>query len=153
MPHVGHVPGQVGDVAYGVVHNGDDAGNFDYIAGIAVKDFSGSPAEFARLRIPEQRYAVFTHREHISGIRRTMNAIWNDWLYFHNKTTADAPSLERANPGFNTMTGKNLSLIFTVTAKRLGRRPGRTWVRISASHDATCVTLRDQTSIREGKGT
>ena len=49
-------------------------------AGVEVTDFSDLPAEFTRIRIPEQHYAVFTHRDHVAGIRRTMNTIWNDWL-------------------------------------------------------------------------
>ena len=67
-------------MAYGVCCNGDDSGNFDYIAGVEVSDFSDLPREFGRVRIPEQRYAVFRHSEHISTIRRTVNAIWNQWL-------------------------------------------------------------------------
>ncbi len=50
-------------VAYGVCCNGDDAGNFDYIAGVEVADFSDLPREFARVRIPAQNYVVFTHSE------------------------------------------------------------------------------------------
>jgi AraC family transcriptional regulator len=49
--------------------------------------------------VPKQTYAVFQDRGHISTVGQTFEAIWNDWLAFHNKTTADAPSLERANPG------------------------------------------------------
>ena len=75
-----NIPGRIGKVAYGVCCNGDDAGNFDYIAGVEVADFSDLPREFARVRIPEQKYAVFTHAEHISTIRRTVNTIWNHWL-------------------------------------------------------------------------
>ena len=53
----------------------DDAGNFDYISGVEVSDFSDLPREFASVRIPEQRYAVFTHREHISSIDTTSRSI------------------------------------------------------------------------------
>src|SRR5690242_21494367 len=42
-----HIPRQVGHGAYGVCCNGDDAGNFDYIAGVEVADFSDLPREFA----------------------------------------------------------------------------------------------------------
>ena len=63
---VHNVPARVGNVAYGVCCNGDDAGNFDYIAGVEVSDFSDLPREFSRVRIPEQKYAVFTHsRTHL----------------------------------------------------------------------------------------
>src|SRR5882724_703760 len=37
---VENIPGRIGKVAYGVCCYGDDAGNFDYIAGVEVSDFS-----------------------------------------------------------------------------------------------------------------
>src|SRR5580692_706479 len=37
---VQNIPDRVGKVAYGVCCNGDDIGNFDYIAGVEVSDFS-----------------------------------------------------------------------------------------------------------------
>src|SRR6202048_4121450 len=43
---VENIPGRIGKVAYGVCCNGDDAGNFAYIAGVEVSDFSDLPREF-----------------------------------------------------------------------------------------------------------
>lgn len=102
---VDRIPGRVGKVAYGVCCNADDAGNFDYIAGVEVSDFSDLPREFARVRIPEQRYAVFSHREHISTIRRTVNTIWNHWLPSSGLKAADAPNFERYDEKFDPLTG------------------------------------------------
>jgi AraC family transcriptional regulator len=102
---VGNISGRLGKVAYGVCCNGDDAGNFDYIAGVEVSDFSDLPREFARVRIPEQRYAVFTHRDHISTIRRTINTIWNHWLPASGFKAADAPNFERYDENFDPLTG------------------------------------------------
>jgi len=99
------IPGRVGKVAYGVCCNGDDAGNFDYIAGVEVSDFSDLPREFSRARIPEARYAVFSHREHISTIRRTVNTIWNHWLPASGLKAADAPNFERYDENFDSLTG------------------------------------------------
>jgi len=102
---VDHIPARIGKVAYGVCCNGDDAGNFDYVAGVEVADFSDLPREFARVRIPEQKYAVFTHAEHISTIRRTVNTIWNHWLPTSGMKAADAPSFERYDENFDPATG------------------------------------------------
>jgi len=102
---VENIPGRIGKVAYGVCCNGDDAGNFDYIAGVEVSDFSDLPREFSRVRIPEARYAVFTHREHISTIRRTVNTIWNRWLPSSGLKAADAPNFERYDENFDPLTG------------------------------------------------
>jgi AraC family transcriptional regulator len=102
---VDHIPARIGKVAYGVCCNGDDAGNFDYVAGVEVADFSDLPREFARVRIPEQKYAVFTHAEHISTIRRTVHTIWNHWLPTSGMKAADAPSFERYDEKFDPATG------------------------------------------------
>lgn len=105
LPEMGHVPGQQGDAAYGVCCNQDDEGNFDYIAGVAVCDFSALPAHLARLRIPAQRYAVFRHERHISEIRRTVHTIWSQWLPESGHQAADAPNFERYGPEFDGRTG------------------------------------------------
>ena len=102
---VDHIPGRIGKVAYGVCCNADDAGNFDYIAGVEVSDFSDLPREFTGIRIPAQKYAVFTHRDHISGIRRTVNTIWNHWLPSSGLKAADAPNFERYDETFDSSTG------------------------------------------------
>ena len=99
------IPGRIGKVAYGVCCNGDDSGNFDYIAGVEVADFSDLPREFQRVRIPEQKYAVFTHGEHISTIRRTVGTIWTHWLPASGMKAADAPNFERYGEQFDSVTG------------------------------------------------
>jgi AraC family transcriptional regulator len=102
---VENIPDRVGKVAYGVCCKGDDAGNFEYIAGVQVTDFSELPREFSRVRIPEQKYAVFTHAEHISTIRRTINTIWNHWLPISGMKAAEAPNFERYDENFDPLTG------------------------------------------------
>jgi AraC family transcriptional regulator len=104
-PYIGHVPGEIAGVAYGVCVNGDDAGNFDYIAGVEVADFSDLPGDFHRVRVPARKYAVFPHREHISTIRRTTNTIWNKWLPASGHEIADAPEFERYGPEFDPHSG------------------------------------------------
>jgi AraC family transcriptional regulator len=103
--YFGKVPGQIGNVAYGVCYNADDAGNIDYLCGVEVSDFSALPAELSRLRISPQRYAVFSHREHISTIRRTWNTIWNQWLPASGHIPADAPNFERYDEKFDPVSG------------------------------------------------
>lgn len=104
-PHIGQIPGQRGHVTYGVCCNTDEAGTFDYICGVEVADFSELPGDLSRLRIPEQRYAVFCHRDHISTIRRTVNTIWNKWLPDSGFEAADAPDFERYGEDFDPRSG------------------------------------------------
>jgi AraC family transcriptional regulator len=105
-PHVGHIPGEVPYITYGVVANSDDQGNFDYLAGVEVADFSDPPEGLSTLRIQAQRYAVFRHAEHISTIRKTMHAIWAVWLPNSTYDAADAPMFERYGPEFDGRTGQ-----------------------------------------------
>jgi len=99
------IPARIGQAAYGVCCNGDDAGNFDYIAGTEVADFSDLPRDFSRVRIPAQRYAVFSHGDHVSTIIRTVNTIWNHWLPASGLQVADAPNFERYGEAFDPLTG------------------------------------------------
>jgi AraC family transcriptional regulator len=105
MPHIGNIPGQIGRAAFGVRWNGDEDGNFDYLCGVEVSDFSRVPAELAHVRVPAQKYAVFSHREHISTIRSTWLTIWNAWLPDSGHQLVDAPDFERYGQEFDPRTG------------------------------------------------
>jgi AraC family transcriptional regulator len=104
-PHLGHVPAEAGNVRYGICFNTDDTG-FDYIAGVEVHDFATLPAEYARLRVSAQRYAVFTHQGHVSTVRGTFMAIFNDWFPKSGLSPADAPVFERYDERFDSHTGE-----------------------------------------------
>ena len=104
--HIGHIPGETGNVAYGVVLNGDDLGNFDYVSGVEVADFSDLPEGFVSVRLPARLYAVFHHAEHVSTIRRTMHAIYTRWLPESAYEPDDAPFFERYGPEFDPRTGE-----------------------------------------------
>jgi AraC family transcriptional regulator len=105
VPHIGHVPGQVGNIAYGVICNSDDSGNYDYIAGVEVRSFPTEPGEFRRVRIPPQWYAVFEHRDHVSAVAGTWKAIWENGLSAAGVKAADGPAFELYGEQFNGMTG------------------------------------------------
>jgi AraC family transcriptional regulator len=102
---VEEIPARIGDAAYGVCFNSDDAGNFEYIAGVEVTDFSDLPRQFGRVRIPQLYYAVFSHGDHVSTVRRTMNTIWNQWLPASGHAVADGPVFERYDARFDPRTG------------------------------------------------
>jgi len=103
-PHIGHMPNEIPGYAYGVKFNSDNDG-FEYLAGVAVSSFEGLPSELSTVRIPAQTSAVFTHRGHISTIRETMKAIWNDYLPQSELKVVDAPEYERYGPSFDPRTG------------------------------------------------
>jgi AraC family transcriptional regulator len=103
--HLGHIPGQKGNAAYGAVYNFDSESNFDYMCGVEVNGSSDLPKGFETLRIPSQKYVVFRHAGHVAGIRATIAAIWTKWLPESGYQAAKAPTLERYGPEFNPSTG------------------------------------------------
>jgi AraC family transcriptional regulator len=105
LPHFPNVPGQLDHKAYGAKYNFDDESNFDYLCGVEVADFSRTPRGWANLRLPANRYAVFTHSEHISTIRRTWATIWDSWFPTSGHEVADAPHFELYDENFNSQTG------------------------------------------------
>ena len=105
VPYLGHIAHQVGHTSYGVIHNTDDQGNFDYLCGVEVTAYPAHPAEFTRIRIPPQTYAVFHHAGHVSSIAGTIKAIWNHGLTDAGLKASDAPVFERYGPEFDGRTG------------------------------------------------
>ena len=104
-PYIGTISRQIGETTYGVGYNGDDEGNLDYLCGVAVADFSDVPPELDTLHIPEQRYAIFNHPDHVSTVNQTWNFIWSIWFPNSGYQPADAPFFECYGQTFDPMTG------------------------------------------------
>jgi len=100
------IPGRVADVTYGVRCNADEHGNLDYVCAVPVADLVKIPAEFYRLRIAPQQYAVFEHRANVSEVRRSFHTIWNRWLPDSELEVIDAPDFERYDSRFDPVTGE-----------------------------------------------
>jgi AraC family transcriptional regulator len=108
-PHIGKIPGQVGHAAYGVcLHTADGSEGIDYLSGVEVSSSSGLLREFSFVAVPAQKYAVFPHREHVSKLRETIDAIWHIWLpnSGHIAAQGDVPAFfERYGEDFDPRTG------------------------------------------------
>lgn len=104
-PYLGTIPQQANEFAYGVGYNFDEEGYFDYMCAVAVKNLLGLPTAMQTLQVPPQKYVVFTHHDHISNIRATLAAIWNQWFPTSGYQSASAPMFERYGPEFNPSTG------------------------------------------------
>lgn len=104
------IPNQVGQVGYGLNFNTRSVkDDFEYMAGVEVSDSSGLPSGLTTVKIPAQRYAVFSHHGHVSAIHQTCEKIAK-WLpnsgYTSVESVADAPDLlERYGEEFNPQTG------------------------------------------------
>ena len=108
-PHIGKIPGQVGRVAYGLCFNAFSPDGVDYLVGVEVSGSSVLPGEFSVTGIPAQKYAVFSHREHVSKMYETLDAIdkWFPGSGFETALgNAEAPNFfERYSEEFDPRTG------------------------------------------------
>lgn len=104
VPYIAKVPGQVGWTTYGVCFNMDTAGNMDYMCGVEVSTSSALPEGLSELRVAEQLYAVFFHRDHISKIRDTWDGAFL-WVRMSGRKLVKAPQVEAYGEGFNAQTG------------------------------------------------
>ena len=91
--------------SYGVCFNQDDEGNFDYLCGYEVQNFSAVPSDFTRLRLARRPYAVVRHTGHIGSIPLTWRAFLETWLPASGLVAADAPDFERYDAAFDPLTG------------------------------------------------
>lgn len=104
-PHFGKIPGQVGDVAYGV--SNELEGGILYLTGVEATDLSRLPDDFAGIRLPASRYAVFQHRESVATLRNTIDSIWKKWLpESGHQPTLSPLFFERYGEGFDPKTGQ-----------------------------------------------
>jgi AraC family transcriptional regulator len=104
----GRVPGMVGPVHYGLCFNMSDG--IEYLSGVEVSSVAGLPSEFSYVNIPAQKYVVFAHREHVSKLRNTLDAIWHEWFptsgHEFARPAAGAPDFfERYGEHFDPRTG------------------------------------------------
>jgi AraC family transcriptional regulator len=104
----GRVPGQVGPTHYGLCFV--TSPGIDYLSGVEVSGAAGLPSEFSSVNIPAQKYAVFSHREHVSKLRDTLDTIWHNWVpgsgHEVARTAGGAPDFfERYGEKFDPRTG------------------------------------------------
>jgi AraC family transcriptional regulator len=102
----GHIPNvRNAGVYYGLSHNFDDDGHFDYACGQEVAKFADVPEPLARISIAAHRYAVFTHAGHISMIGRTHYTIWATWARESDHAPVEMLNFELYDERFDPMTG------------------------------------------------
>lgn len=107
LPHLADFTGHDGEGSYGVCHNMGEEG-FDYLCGLALRPGEDTPRDLSTVALPAGRYAIFTHRGHISGIRASWAAAMEGWLPQSGETMADGPALEYYGPDFDGRSGHGL---------------------------------------------
>lgn len=92
------VPGELFGVCSWV--EGAPEGTFEYVAGFAVSAVEDLPEGMVVRMIPEQTYAVFTHRGSLGHLKDTYDYINQVWLPKSNYTHTAGPELELYNDNF-----------------------------------------------------
>jgi AraC family transcriptional regulator len=112
--HFGHIPGQSGNVAYGVCTQVDgNSDGFRYMSAVEITGTDDLPEDFVTVKLPQQHYAVFTHRGHISGISATVHQIFGEWLPQSGHRHAGTPDMmERYDDRFDPRTGMGVTEIW-----------------------------------------
>jgi AraC family transcriptional regulator len=100
------IENKTASIPVGVTVPDRDADELTYVCAAEVSRFGAVPEGLAKLVLAPATYAVFPHDGHISTLRDTFAAIWNDWFAESGRVPAEAPSLERHNPTFDTRTGE-----------------------------------------------
>jgi AraC family transcriptional regulator len=83
-----------------------DEGGVEYVCAAEVSRFGALPKGLVKVTLAPHPYAVFAHDGHITRLRETYDAIWNEWFPVSGKRPADAPSFERHNQTFDPRTGE-----------------------------------------------
>jgi AraC family transcriptional regulator len=104
-PLIGKVPGQIGSTSYGVTWNTKPDCTFDSLTGVEISDPTQLGDEWNSLRLASRRYAVFTHKGHVSRLPATFDTIWSKWVPDCGLPIAKAPCFERYTSKFDPKTG------------------------------------------------
>jgi len=112
--HFGHIPGQKGNVAYGVCTQAEEGSeSFRYMSAAEISGTDDLPEGFVTTKLPPQRYAIFTHRGHISSISATVHQIFGEWLPQSGHQHAGVPDMiERYDDRFDPHTGMGVTEIW-----------------------------------------
>lgn len=91
LPLMDIVPGRLARDAFGVCWFRPDG--FDYMTAVQVVPGSATPEGCADVTVPARRYAVFPHRDHVSLLPRTIDAIFQQWLPGSGERLGTAPEM------------------------------------------------------------
>lgn len=73
---------------------------YTYFAGIPIRRHSRFPGAFIKKRLPEQRYAVFTHTASVERLEETYRYIYGTWLFQSGLELARRPDVQYFGESF-----------------------------------------------------
>lgn len=90
-PYIGHIGGAIPGSAYGIVRDSDGF-SCNYLCGVEIRSSAELPPGFVTLDLPARRWARIRHSGHISTIRSTVLAIYDQWLPGSGERQAEGAS-------------------------------------------------------------
>ena len=109
--YYGGIENRIGEPPVGVAVASDDEG-VEYVCAAGVTKFGAVQKPLVKITLEPATYAVFAHDGHVTAMRETYDAIWNDWFPKSGKIPAEKPSLERHNATFDPRTGNGGATIW-----------------------------------------
>ena len=108
--YLGRIPGQKGNIAYGICFDMEDGTGIKYLCGVEVSgDVTDSelPDRFELRQLPAFTYAVFKHNGHVTEIPQTCDVIWKEWIPISGCSKPDGANFffERYGDGFDPQKG------------------------------------------------
>ncbi|MBS0277150.1 MAG: AraC family transcriptional regulator [Proteobacteria bacterium] len=100
----GEIGNKLNEPPVGITTASNDEG-IQYVCAAGVSTFGKRPDGLADITLAPATYAVFAHDGHVTEIRDTYEAIWNDWFPKSGRAPAEAPGFERHNATFDPRTG------------------------------------------------
>lgn len=94
---------RIGSHSFGGICQANETG-FEYMCAHEVSTYEGLPASVGRMRVPDQQYAVFTHRGHISSIKDTWQTAMS-WIPNAQWVDGETPSFELYDERYDPATG------------------------------------------------
>jgi AraC family transcriptional regulator len=104
LPKVDNIKNRIDTtVSYGICYPEEDqtTGAFEYIAAVEVSNFDEIPEGMVSRTIPEQKYAVFTHRGSVDKITEAYQAIYAVWQPKSGYELIKAPDFEYYDDRFD----------------------------------------------------
>jgi AraC family transcriptional regulator len=100
----GEIDHKLDEPPVGITTGSNDDG-IEYVCATGVMKFGRVAKNCIKLTLSPATYVVFAHDDHVTQIRETYKAIWNNWFPKSGKTPAEKPGLERHNDSFDPRTG------------------------------------------------
>jgi len=109
------IPDRIGSTYYGVMCGSDDT-TLEYMCGVKVQSFAALSADAGRMRVPAQRYAVFSHPKDAA-----LAATWQQilqWLSVGPYESAHKPDFEQYSRSPIEISGSGEVLIWVGVVER-----------------------------------